>query len=1326
MGSSSRIVEARVHGRYERGNAGVPTSSGNISEKTRRARREGGTEIRNTLFNDAAQRHHELSNNPFGSRCSCKTTHVQTKIESPGSSSHGPGESGGAASDSGGRTGGAMPGPHMQAEKLPSFGPIQVASVGGGGSAEPPFTFVGSSNALEAPLERSSPAVSGSVVPSNGSSTGGSMQQPADHMPLGESNETVGPKSDGAASISTNASTGCLSAAGLASRVIDNMPAPVQAEFASAAFEGSVVSNAQFEKIKLTLKEIKPSSPSTGRRRPARTRGSAQSLYIGWRRKAAKAGKSKTAARPETTDTRPENKSLILSEENKEHLKIITAALISDLLPEMLALAANDPRIQKFNLGSSKRLKERIIKEYKAELRAKRKSEVSLLITAMRLSKNAVSSKAYATVRGILVQMGHREVLPTVKDVRKAGEHLMKCATEDLKIHSTPDGWFVSPRALLEMEILRSLQMTSVRNASRLESGARLIGHSGPGMHGWQDDYQVKFTLDARSITKRTSHTEVMMQVFKKGKQGQAESQKSLCMRTVGIFMGKDSRENVQANMTGFNKECQDLAEHGIIFNMVGQTFLGQSEAFRNLGPEARLAEESADSDPAEKVFHAVKIGFWVPADMAAQCALIGHGCGGHHYCAHCNAHEEERHLPYKLITVDEDISLQALAKKHDMHVRTLYAINAGKDHKGIQNLTREGLRNSTAMDPEAREQARQQAREAEPEQAGGRRPGKKAKLVPVAKEEPDSLMLGGTLPIHHSLNCSCEECRIPKGTCVRVIPRVGFCRPSEYLSEHFPFLSAERMPFCALHCLMRVTEGMFYQICQAVLTSKERPKLVARMNAALKAEKINRQFQQNMQTEKWEKVSFEGHQAKALLTVGPDGKMAIERILYAIWPAAAEDTDVGKKYGKQFVPRTLEVWKQWAVVEDLMSERFSDVLHKNVVGGLDGFERFGMECREFIFRFQAMSTEDYSKSYYLHTLLHHAGDFMRALQKEGMTLGMMSNSGAERRHEYGRRASRKALASNGWRKKCPEYDKMQNLLVYITLKEIMTWDYGEDLITHELARLSKEGELPSSGPLQKGGCNVVFKTKSRRALLSEEEASEEHEAGPLDPPPDFETRNKAVWGFRGKNKTHAIFEVEPDTGSEDGADVEADKLEGHKYNPDNETGLFSGVPVYASDDDDESDAGSEEDFEFETINDGEFPDEVDENDKEFQAAGKGGTMAVRGVRGGYPFRETTVNATRASLAAAAAAEAQSGGGFTCLGPENAIATEEAMAVGAAQGPLAPAAVSRGEFSEPAGARRSPSPAAATRVGGGGTDEAQGGRRRVVPRRRSRSKRSQK
>ncbi len=52
---------------------------------------------------------------------------------------------------------------------------------------------------------------------------------------------------------------------------------------------------------------------------------------------------------------------------------------------------------------------------------------------------------------------------------------------------------------------------------------------------------------------------------------------------------------------------------------------------------------------------------------------------------------------------------------------------------------------------------------------------------------------------------------------------------------------------------------------------------------------------------------------------------------------------------------------------------------------------------------------------------VHHAGDFMLALQKQGLTLRMVGNSGAECRHEFGRRAFRTALASWAWRKKKPE-----------------------------------------------------------------------------------------------------------------------------------------------------------------------------------------------------------------------------------------------------------------------------------------------------------------
>ena len=82
----------------------------------------------------------------------------------------------------------------------------------------------------------------------------------------------------------------------------------------------------------------------------------------------------------------------------------------------------------------------------------------------------------------------------------------------------------------------------------------------------------------------------------------------------------------------------------------------------------------------------------------------------------------------------------------------------------------------------------------------------------------------------------------------------------------------------------------------------------------------------------------------------------------------------------------------------------------------------FGKECREFCTLYQIMYHSDHCKSFYLHTLLAHAGDFMRELaQPDAQRLGMMSNSGAERRHELGRLAFKRSLCGGAWKKRNPK-----------------------------------------------------------------------------------------------------------------------------------------------------------------------------------------------------------------------------------------------------------------------------------------------------------------
>jgi hypothetical protein len=295
-------------------------------------------------------------------------------------------------------------------------------------------------------------------------------------------------------------------------------------------------------------------------------------------------------------------------------------------------------------------------------------------------------------------------------------------------------------------------------------------------------------------------------------------------------------------------------------------------------------------------------------------------------------------------------------------------------------------------------------------------------------------------------------------GTVVRVIPRLGDdVRESEWLGKNWPSHSQKRFPFCVLHCLMRITEAMFLMITQRCLKNEA---VIDRLNQGLKDAGICKQFSKTpgaSGVHTYEKLTFEGHQALKLLAK-QDGKMAVVRILEGMWPSGS---CLDSEDGRDYVPRQQVLWEQWSEVVSLMTERDP----AKVAANRNGFARFGKECRQFCHLFQAMYHQEHCRSFYLHTLLHHAGDFMRELEKHGMCLGMMANSGAERRHEYGRRAAKKALIGGCWRSKIPKLSNMRNLLAYLTLKEILIWQHGSDLVSHERARRAAGGD--SAGPVE-------------------------------------------------------------------------------------------------------------------------------------------------------------------------------------------------------------------------------------------------------------------
>ena len=355
--------------------------------------------------------------------------------------------------------------------------------------------------------------------------------------------------------------------------------------------------------------------------------------------------------------------------------------------------------------------------------------------------------------------------------------------------------------------------------------------------------------------------------------------------------------------------------------------------------------------------------------------------------------------------------------------------------------------------------------------EVGLRAPLKKKKAAAIPAETPSSavhtfptgpdkdviMRCGGGWKSNHPASCQCLECLIPAGTIVRRLIQPGFSRESEYLNQRWKGVSRGRFPFCALHCNMRIAEAMFYNICQNALAGGDAA--VARLNDAMELIGLkSKKFQKvrMFSCDNYERLSFLGHEALHLLKKDKEsGKRNVQVLLEHLWPSgdASESTE-----GVDFVTRSVELWECWGEVVELMSERNPENLRKWVDDKHgDGFARFGKVCREFCFRYQSMFHKTHCKSFYLHTLLAHGGDFMRELERHGMCLGMMSNSGAERRHEYGRRAFRRSLCGGCWAKHDPELANKANMSAFLTLREILIWQYGSDLLSHEKARLAAE-----------------------------------------------------------------------------------------------------------------------------------------------------------------------------------------------------------------------------------------------------------------------------
>jgi len=792
------------------------------------------------------------------------------------------------------------------------------------------------------------------------------------------------------------------------------------------------------------------------------------------------------------------------------------SAFLQDLPHVLLKLLLKDAKMRTMAIGSEKRMRKKILQEIKTEARRTRQDPLWVLETAVKMAGTFGSMRQYSILGSLLNRSGTAvNTLPTPEDVAKGKRELMEMAAEDLKLQAIPDGYRISLKRAVESEALRLMQTT--RDLKKKE--ARVANLDPDVIPHWQDSFDVKLTFDARRVTKHCSQTEVMIIFLPKGQAGVDRCQQAVHIRTIAVWTGKDSKENVLRNLTDIVREAAELEQCGIAFSRAADSFLGVTEsatfkdwlagreqAFANLGganfDEWLRTEESGAPAP----FRRVALRFWVAADMLAQCSLIGQGCSGHSYCAHCHAHKENRHLPFELFMVEKPTNFWKLANDSDTKVETMWAINTCEDLGAKSGrpwgLTEEGLMACTlpCVDPSlsraaappaprrgpapaappapavppaqppasSNDQGDVRQRKGSKNQRRQHAPAAAAAAAPVPVQEAASVSPAVNFPTgpdtavimrltgwkqQHPVHCECGLCVVPRGTIVRRMIQPGFSRESEYLNTNWPDVSRGRFPFCALHCTMRITEAMFYNVCQNALAAGE--PAVRRLNDAMQKIGLkSKKFQKVLMftNEHYERLSFLGSEALLLLKrFQGSEKRNVQVLLEHLWPSG--DASESRE-GLNFVERSIALWECWAEVVELMSERDPEKLRKQVDPRHgDGFARFGKVCREFCFRYQVLFHKTHCKSFYLHTLLAHGGDFMRALGQHGMCLGMMSNSGAERRHEYGRRAFRRSLCGGCWAKYDPELANKANMSAFLTLREILIWQYGSDLLSHERAR---------------------------------------------------------------------------------------------------------------------------------------------------------------------------------------------------------------------------------------------------------------------------------
>ena len=221
----------------------------------------------------------------------------------------------------------------------------------------------------------------------------------------------------------------------------------------------------------------------------------------------------------------------------------------------------------------------------------------------------------------------------------------------------------------------------------------------------------------------------------------------------------------------------------------------------------------------------------------------------------------------------------------------------------------------------------------------------------------------------------------------------------------------------------------------------------------------------------------------------------AIERVLHEVFPKHEEDLVANARRDTDAASRPVSCRRKKGKINNITDPQKDDQfihsfcclwrLFHNVTKQMrckdpstPDLDKFGENCRDLGARWCILLPANRTTPFYLHTITMHGGEFMRYLLERDLTIGMLENSGAERRHQIGKIQFKKTLYGGG--KLLKGMTPCENRSAYLTLRGLLIWQYGRDILATENAirKLETKNKGENRGRDDDGWSPIKYSTE--------------------------------------------------------------------------------------------------------------------------------------------------------------------------------------------------------------------------------------------------------